>query len=378
VSRTECTEDEACAAALAWLGTSPARLRRLLIGYRARQAWEAVVAGDHPEDPAGRARALADPALPEQLARRCEASGISVRVLGSAGYPPCLARDVQAPAVVFVEGNIEALEAARRVALVGTRSATATGRLVAQDMARALAERSVAVISGLAEGIDMAALAGALEAGAGAGAVAVLGTAHDAPGTSAQRRLCRSLAEHGVVLSELPPGAASARWRFAVRNRIMAALAHVVVVAECHSAGGALHTVRAARRRGIPVAVVPGSVNSPASEGTNALLVTGAHCVRHGADVIDLLARLTRWRPEPPAAGEPVENRGDAAGLDPITAAVLGALEHDPVGLDALVLRTGASLAVVSLALERLVAGGLAVGEAGFWSRAGISRRRRP
>ncbi len=332
------------------------------------------MAGDHPEDPDRRALARAGPGLPEELARRCEVAGISVRVLGSADYPSSLAADGEAPAVIFLAGNPQALEAEPRVAAVGTRSATGGGRLVARAIGRALGERSVTVVSGLAEGVDSAALAGALDAGAGA--VAVLGAAHDAATTRAQRRLCRSIAEGGVVLSELPPGAVSARWRFAVRNRIMATLARVVVVVECHATGGALHTVDAARRRAVPVAAVPGSLNSPASDGTNALLVSGARCVRHGADVIELLARLTGWKPAPPSiVAAPVDS--PAAGFDPLAAAVLGALEHDPVGLEALVLRTGASLATVALALEQLVASGLVVGEAGFWSRAGPSSRAR-
>ena len=83
----------------------------------------------------------------------------------------------------------------------------------------------------------------------------------------------------GPLSAPGPPGRAGARWWFAIRNRVMAALAHVVVVVECHATGGALHTVTAARRRGVRVAAVPGSVRSAASAGTNALLVGGAAAV---------------------------------------------------------------------------------------------------
>lgn len=366
MSSTSCTEEEACAAALAWLGTSPARLRRLLGDGPAQQAWAAIVAGDHPGDPGGRLRALVHPALPERLARRCQTSGIAVRLRGTPEYPACLAEDVEAPAVVFSQGSIAALEARCRVAVVGTRGATTAGRDGAQAMGEVLARSGLVVVSGLAEGIDTAALTGAVSVD-GAAPVAVIGTAHDACGTPAQQRLCRAIAERGVVLSEIPPGAASARWRFAVRNRIMAALARVVVVVECHTRGGVLHTVRAARRRGIPVAAVPGSVHSSASEGANALLVAGAHCVRHGPDVIDLLTRLGGWRPERVPGNHLSVPRASEEGLDPMSRNVLGALDHDPAGLDAIVLRSGASLAEVSLALERLTAAGLARPEAGFW-----------
>lgn len=375
MSTGSCTEDQACAAALAWLGMSPARLRRLFADATARQAWDSLVAGTHPQDPEGRLRALADPALPERLARRCEASGIAVRVLGSPDYPRALALDGQAPAVLFTEGRIDALELWPRVAVVGTRSATATGRAVAQAMGDDLARADVSVVSGGADGIDAAALTGASSLGT-VGPVAVIGSAHDDWASPQQRRLRRAVAERGAVLSEIPPGAATARWRFAVRNRIMAALADVVVVVECHARGGALHTVAAARRRAKAVAAIPGSVQSPASEGANALLVEGAHCVRHSADVIDLLTRLTGWAPEVRTAHGAAERGDGREDLDPVARSVLAALEQDPASLDAIVLRTGAGLGEVALALERLVAAGLARAESGFWAATRARGRR--
>ena len=371
-------EDHASAAALASLGLSPARLRRLLAGVRPTEAWSLLRSGSHPDDPDGRLAAGCHGGLPERLARRCHSADLSILVLGAAGYPRRLADDPEAPAVLFVRGDSHVLDAEPRAAVVGTRSASELGRRVAFDMGAALAASGAGVVSGLALGIDCAALSGAVTAAecSLAPAVAVLGTAHGTLGTAEQRRLACSIAETGAVISELPPGAPGARWRFAVRNRVMAALADVVVVVECHADGGALHTVRAARRRQVPVAAVPGSLRCSASEGTNALLAEGAFCVRDGRDMLSLLTRLTDWVPASSRSGAwPAPAPAPTGGLDPLDVSVLDALQGEGLGLDTLVLRTGLSLASVALALERLADAGLALSEGGFWARRGSAPR---
>jgi DNA processing protein len=362
-------EDVGCAAALAALGASPRRLRRLLAGCSPRAAWEAVLAGDHPADPEGRSRRAARPGLPEELARRCRLAGIEVVVLGSSRYPARLAADREAPAVLFARGDPTAGAGRPAVAVVGTRSATGAGRDRALEIGATLAAAGVVVVSGLAPGIDLCALAGTLTAGT-MPAVAVLGAAHDSLVRSEQRRIAEALGKRGAVLSELPPGAPGARWRFAVRNRVLAALADVVVVVECHERGGAMHTVRYAARRAVPVAVVPGSTASPASDGTNAMLVGGAACVRGGADVVELLRAATGWRPAAATeAGEPPSNGALEPPLDECAERTLAVLGADPVTLDAVVLRTGFALGAAAVALEELDRRGLVRGEGGFWWR---------
>jgi DNA processing protein len=374
-------DDDACAAALASLGPSPGRLRRLLSGWSPRDAWEAVVAGEHPEDPDGRIHRLAKPEVPVELARSCSEGGVEVVVLGSARYPQRLAEDPQAPAVLFVKGDPTCAARRPAVAVVGTRSATEAGRDSAFEIGGTLAEAGVVVVSGLAPGIDLRALQGAASVD-GVPAVAVLGAAHDGLVRPDQRRLAEALCANGAVFSELPPGTASARWRFAVRNRVLVALADLVVVVECHEQGGALHSVEYARRRAVPVAAVPGSIRSSASLGTNALLVAGALCVRHGADVIALLQQVSGW--SGPSSGHHGTSHDTVAPvpmLDDASGRVLGALGAEPVTLDAVVLRSGQALATAALALEHLVDLGLARAEGGFWSRTsapGRSSRRRP
>ncbi|MHB8682361.1 MAG: DNA-processing protein DprA [Acidimicrobiales bacterium] len=357
------------AVALASLGLGPGRLRRLVDGHGPEAAWELLRAGRHPDDPDGTLAVAAGALDVGRAVSRCTAAGVQVLVRGWGDYPASLADDEQAPAVLFTAGDPSLLRDRVRVAVVGTRSATTSGRETAFAMGEDLARAGCVVVSGLALGIDAAAHQGALAAGGSA--AAVLGTGHDAAASPLQQTLRARVAETGVVLAELPPGAEGARWRFAVRNRIMAALAHVLVVVESHSEGGAMHTVRAARRRGIPVAAVPGSVRSRASAGTNELVVRGAPAVRDAADVLALLDRLPDTPPEARPAADPRRHRRPDRALPPDAAAVLDALEDHPRDLESVVLASGLSFPAVASALERLAGDGLAACEAGWWRRVG-------
>jgi DNA processing protein len=275
-------------------------------------------------------------------------------------------------------GDLSFIDRSPRVAIVGTRSATPYGLGVAAELGRDLAEAGVVVVSGLARGIDTAAHAGVLAAAGGAPPVAVVGTALDARARPAEGQLQQDIAGRGAVLSERPPGAVGAPpWLLAVRGRMMAALAHVVVVVECHRRGGSLHTVKAAIDRGIVVAAVPGSVRSSASMGCNALLVDGAAPVRDVDDVIAAVELAVSGRPEivPPRpvsaapSTVPVESRAPVRPTDPVVSRTLVALGQDPASLDTIVRRSGLPLADVAMALEQLADAGLATGSGGWWCR---------
>ncbi len=101
--------------------------------------------------------------------------------------------------------------------------------------------------------------------------------------------LWREVARSGAIVSETPPGVQAKSWRFPARNRLIAGLAQMVVVVECHASGGSWHTVEAALRQGLEVGAVPGSVHSSASVGTNTLIHEGATPVRDAQDVLDAL-----------------------------------------------------------------------------------------
>jgi DNA processing protein len=367
------SDDQLYGAALASLGAAPSTLRKFLAGYEPARAWDAIALGRHPADPDCHYRRKAVPEALDRVAAACERSAVAVTVLGGPGYPPALAEDHQAPAVLFSKGDASVLEDRPRVAVVGTRSATPYGLGMAAELGSGLARAGVVVVSGVALGVDAAAQSAALGV-SGAPVAGVLGTALDAPTTPTQKTLRDTLGTEGVVLSEIPPGAHGARWWFAVRNRVMAALAHVVVVVECHHRGGSLHTVAAALARGVIVTAVPGSVRSPASAGTNRLLVEGAVPVRDVDDVLTAveLAIVGRTGIAPPVwptkAHGPSGSARSKRPAGPAARRVRAALDHDPATLEAVVRRSGLPFGEVSLGLEQLAEAGLAVGAGGWWS----------
>jgi DNA processing protein len=365
--------EESFAAALAALGIGRRTLRNLLDGSSPRQAWEQIVAGGCPFDPGRVLHNDALPGMPSEFEHRLRSCSVGTLVFGTQAFPDCLANDIDSPAVVFCLGNPQVLSGHPRVAVVGTRAATRYGLDVASELGAGLASAGVTVVSGLAAGIDSASHAGAVSTNHGAPPIAVIATAIDVAYPRSSAALRDAVSARGVVLSELPPGVQSERWRFADRNRVMAALAHVVVVVECHKHGGALYTVDAARERGIDILAVPGSVRSPASSGTNSLLADGVPPARDVEDVLAALelalagdesVKALEW-PKNHCVGESSKPPSE------VSARVLAALEYEPSSLEQVVVRSRAHLGEVALALEQLVDLELADGENGWWWRRG-------
>lgn len=225
------------------------------------------------------------------------ARGIAVVRRGDAAYPKRLLRARQVPELLYVRGRLDHVSAPC-VGIVGTRRATHYGLEVAAELGRELADRGIVVVSGLARGIDAAAHRGSLRAHQGLPAVrerangplAVVGGGVDVVYPQENRRLWDEIIVAGGLVSEAPPGARPESWRFPLRNRIIAALSQVLVVVESSRQGGAMHTVLAADAYGVPILAVPGSVRSPQSEGTNAIIQEGgAGVVLDAHDVLALL-----------------------------------------------------------------------------------------
>jgi DNA processing protein len=291
------------------------------------------------------------------------------------------------------------LEGRRRVAIVGTRSATPYGCRVASELAADLAAEDVVVVSGLALGIDGAAHAGVVCRRRGTSSandsiemaappVAVVGTGLDRPYPSSNAELWGRVSRTGSILSEAPLGSPPRPGAFPARNRIIAALSDVVVIVECHRNGGSMYTADAAARRSIPVCAVPGSVHSRASDGTNALLVDGCTPVRDAADVLTAVA-LARAGVEGPVrgrqtgrtlsagtAGRPdgaASGRSTPAPPEPRLSvrqlAVWRAVEDTPTTFESILLRSDLSVAEAAEACGQLVDMELLVDGAGWWSR---------
>jgi DNA processing protein len=171
----------------------------------------------------------------------------------------------------------------------------------------------------------------------------------------------------GVLLSEAPLGAAPEPWRFPVRNRIVAALAEVVVVVESLHTGGSRHTVEAAMARDRPVMAVPGPVRSPTSDLPNALLAEGCAPAR---DALDVLVALGLSSSSP--SSSPSGAADDRAPPEPAAAAVLDALGWQRASFEAVVLATGRTPGEVSVLLAHLEQDGWVVGSGGWWERVSI------
>ncbi|WP_067859798.1 DNA-processing protein DprA [Nocardia shimofusensis] len=179
------------------------------------------------------------------------------------------------------------------VAVIGARASTQYGNTVAHDFAGHFAQRGWTVLSGGAFGIDAAAHHAAL-AQDGA-TVAVMATGIDRYYPAGNQKLLTRIAEHGLLVSEYPPGETASRDRFLERNRLVAALAAGVVVIEAGRRSGTLDTARWAHRLTRPVFATPGSIYSAASDGVHDLLRQHkATAVTHPDHVIDAITR-----PEP-------------------------------------------------------------------------------
>jgi DNA processing protein len=288
-------------------------------------------------------------ASPVEAHQRCCAAGAWVRVWGYEGYPEHLLHDPLPPPVVFGRGDPNLLDG-RRVAIVGTRNATHGGRQAARSIATDLAAAGVHVVSGLARGIDGAAHGGVLAAESVGRPIGVVGSAVDVVYPKEHRDLWAAVANCGLLLSEVPLGEGPLPWRFPMRNRIIAALAEVVVVVESREKGGSLITVTEALRRDVPVMAVPGAVGSRASAGTNQLLRDGASPVLDAGDVLAVL-QLDHSRSLPGA----VELRPRPRPDDQVLYRLIG---DEPRTVDALSLAAALPLVETAMRLARLEADG--------------------
>lgn len=256
---------------------------------------------------------------PQRARERITASRLTAVCRCDHGYPERLRELADPPAVLHIAGRPSALDADESVAIVGARRGTAYGLEVSRSLGRGLTAAGVAVVSGMAMGVDSAAHIGALDhllsggpdvPSSRAAPVAVLAGGADVPYPSSRRRLHAQLVERGCVVSELPPGFTAFRWCFVARNRLIAGLAGLTVVVEATERSGSLTTADFAGQIGRPIAAVPGPVTSRFSAGTNSLVAAGAGVARDTRDVLDqLLGPSDSRTDDPPLPLVPIEPR---------------------------------------------------------------------
>ena len=398
----------------ALVGMGPRRLRAVLEEWSPVDAWEALCRGrlqlrrDVSTTFGGRLgdwlRRWSEQTSqvdPSSLLDACRRLGVTVLAPGAAAYPLRLRDDPDRPHLLYALGDLRLLEV-EAAAIVGTRAASAYGLDVAFELGAALAASGVAVVSGLAAGIDGSAHRGALSVQEGMGPIGVVGSGLDVVYPKSHRRLWELVADRGLLVSEAPPGVAPEPWRFPSRNRIIAALSRAVVVVESPEHGGSMITADEALGREIPVLAVPGSVRSPVSVGPHRLIFDGCGPARGPDDVLGALghplsppphrparvsltapgvgrhrARRAGSRPDVPATGvddgasagdaPPCRTAdGDGGMAGPLPSAsrpsppsdeqrrVLDALGWEPASLDELIERTGLTLVRAALLVEEL------------------------
>ncbi len=310
----------------------------------------------------------------DELLERVRRLGLTVVTLEDQAYPGRLRAVEMPPHVLFVRGDVSALDLPRAVAVVGTRRPSDLGRRIAARIAAAIARTGAGVISGLAIGVDGAAHAAV--AAERRATVAVLGGGHDRLYPQAHARLAEVIvAEGGAVVSELPPDAVPTRGTFPRRNRLISGLSDATVVVEAGPKSGALITAGWALEQGRECFLVPGPIDAWTSAGCLGFLRAYGGQARVVAGVPELIEDLGLVDPGP--------SRPSGATGGPSAAAVLVELGDSERSIarellagrataDELVAATGMSVGAVLGTLTLLEMRGLVTAAYGRYRPTGV------
>jgi len=268
-------------------------------------------------------------------------------------YPALLRRINSPPAALFIDGDPGCLWQPQ-IAVIGSRNPTAGGLDHAHDFAGTLARQGMTITSGLASGIDSAAHAAALDAGALT--IAVNGTGLDKVYPASSRAVAERIRSQGAMISELPLGSPPKRQHFPSRNRIISGLSLGVLVIEAGLNSGTLITARKAAEQGRDVFALPGSLHNPMVKGCHRLIREGARLVETTADIMQELGPVAaelqieiRQRLGQPDENEekPIAHKQSLLD-DPDYNAVWAVLAHDPKPMDVIIEQSGLSAREIS------------------------------
>lgn len=280
----------------------------------------------------------------EAECRRFRSSGARLILFTSADYPKSLFEIPDPPPILYVRGELHSREPA--IAVVGSRRGTSYGLLTTGRLAEGLARHGVAVISGLARGVDTAAHKGALTAGGRT--IGVLGCGIDKVYPPENRKLFDEMAEKGAIVSEFPLGTLPLAENFPRRNRIISGLSRGVLVVEAAENSGSLITAQYALEHGRDVFAVPGNITYASCKGTNRLIKQGAKLVDCVEDILEELPGH-----EPHGGDTPVGERRTFA-LTPKEAAIYELLARAPLHIDDIISQTELTAGEVSSMLLHL------------------------
>ena len=261
--------------------------------------------------------------------------------------------DKAQPQRLYIEGSLPPSDALI-VGVVGTRRPTSYGRDVAHEIAFTLASHGIVVASGLAIGIDATAHRAALEAGTPTVAILGSGISRSVLYPPQNRDLAdKIIAAGGAIISEYEPDARPEIWTFPARNRIIAGIAHAVIVVEAGEKSGALITARFATEYGRDVFAIPGAITSDASRGTNALIKQGATPILSPNDILEALGIAS-------ATARDTQNDN----VSPNEEKILAALTEE-LPIDSIIKQTGLAAHIVLAATTELEIRGIIKGTGG-------------
>ncbi len=215
----------------------------------------------------------------------CEDMGVKVLCPGHMDYPKNLTQLTDAPMVLYAIGEIPDFSEIFCCAIVGTRKMTEYGRKCAVNFGYNLARCGAVTVSGMARGVDSAAMTAALDAGGKT--VAVLGCGIDIVYPAENEELMKRVTKNGCVVTEYAPGTSPYGSNFPVRNRLISALSQAVLVVEGSMRSGALITARHAFYQNKDIYAVPGHIDEHSSDGTNSLIKGGVQAVTDPSEIIE-------------------------------------------------------------------------------------------
>lgn len=222
-----------------------------------------------------------------EIIEKCKNGKINIITIDDEEYPIKLREIFDPPIVLYVRGKLLDFDNEPAVSIVGQRKAKGRGLETAHMFAQVLSSHGFIIVSGLAVGVDSASHRGALDGATPT--AAVFGTAIDVCYPMDNNGLLREILLHdGVAISEYPPGARAYAGNFPQRNRIVSALSCATLVVEAPRRSGSLITASYALEQGRDVFAIPGFIDRPEYEGSNALIQSGAYMATKPADIIDV------------------------------------------------------------------------------------------
>lgn len=282
----------------------------------------------------------------------CTAKNIRVLTLHEPSYPSGLRAIADPPIVLYCLGCLPETEDRPVIGIVGARSASVYGLSVSERMGHQLLAAGFTVVSGMAKGIDGAAMRGALKAGNRV--IAVLGCGVDTIYPRENRDIYSELLTRGSILSEYPPGTPPVPENFPPRNRIISGLSDGVLVVEAAKKSGSLITAEYALEQNRDVFAIPGNIGIPAFEGSNGLIRNGAELVQDASDITAAYAYRYDLTDEQATTDKPTEKTIDIdnpinyidakaipTGLSPDGIAVMQAVGASTLTMDELIAASG-------------------------------------